>query len=126
MRILVGAFGLYQVAQAAWMTLAPRSFYDAVAAFGTYNDHYIRDVAAFTFGLGAILLISAGRSSWRAPALAVNALAWSAHALNHLWDIGDTDPGYVGVVDFVALAAGALVLAWLAARAATMEERRTR
>jgi hypothetical protein len=37
------------------------------------------------------------------------ALQYGLHALNHLLDIGDADPGWVGPFDFITLAAVAAV-----------------
>jgi hypothetical protein len=48
-------------------------------------------------------------------------LHFAFHGLNHLVDIGDADPESVGVADFVSLALGALLLAWLLARAVREE-----
>lgn len=123
MALFLLLFGLYEVGQAAWMAVGPHSFYEAVGPFGAYNDHYVRDAAALTFGLGAVLLIAARRPSWRAPALAANAIAFGVHAINHLVDIGDADPESVGYIDFVSLTLGAVLLAALAARAAREEAR---
>lgn len=112
------AFGLYQVALGLFMVVAPGTFFEEVGPFGTRNDHYIRDDATFELPLGLLFIVAAGRPSWRVPALAFGTLHWALHSINHLVDIGDADPSWIGVFDFVALAAGTAVLAfllWLAA-----------
>jgi hypothetical protein len=43
---------------------------------------------------------------------------FGAHAVNHLVDIGEAEPEWVGPVDFVVLLAVALVLAYLTVVAA--------
>ena len=51
--------------------------------------------------------LAARRPSWRAPALALVGLQYALHALNHLLDVGDADPSWVGPFDLVSLAVGA-------------------
>jgi hypothetical protein len=48
-------------------------------------------------------------------------LQFALHSINHLVDIADADPGWVGYFDFFALAAATLQLAgliWLASASA--------
>ena len=115
-RTLLLITGLTLVAQALWMFFAPESFYDAAGPFGVYNDHYVRDAATFTFGLGAILVLAAPRPTWRVPALVAVAITFAAHAINHLVDISDADPKSVGYIDFFLLAGTAVLLAGFAKR----------
>lgn len=122
-RALLFALGAAQIALFAWMVISPSSFFDAIAGFGPQNDHYIRDAAMFPLAIGVGLLISASRPSWRVPALAIAAVWYLAHAVNHLIDIGDAEPGWVGPFDFVAILITGLVLAWLAFAAARADAR---
>jgi hypothetical protein len=101
------------------MVLAPRSFYDEIAAYGAYNDHYIRDVATFYLALGAVLLVAVVRESWRVPLLAFTTLQYALHVLNHLWDVADADPEWLGPATVVALALVGALTAWLLRRAPT-------
>lgn len=117
-RAVLLVFGASQLALAAWMIVSPGSFFDAVAGFGTQNDHYIRDVAVLYLAIGVGLLVAATRPSWRFPVLAIAATWYLAHAVNHLFDIGESDPDWVGPADFVALVATGLVLLLLAVLAA--------
>lgn len=73
--------------------------------------------------LGVAMAVAVFRRSWRVGVLGYAALQFAFHALNHLVDIGDADPQSVGVLDFVGLTIGALVLGWLLARAAREERR---
>ena len=41
------AFGVYQVAIALFMAIAPRAFFDSLGPYGHFNRHYLQDVAAF-------------------------------------------------------------------------------
>lgn len=113
MRMALVVAGLSQVGLGVWMIAAPGSFYDAIAGFGPQNDHFIRDAATFHLAAGALLIGAAPRPSWRLPALVLVALWFAAHAINHLVDISESEPGWVGPVDFVALAVGAALFAGL-------------
>ena len=72
-------------------------------------------VGAFVLAYGIALLIAVGRPSWRTPLLAVGALWYAVHALNHLLDIDEARSNGRGIADTVLLALGSAALAWLAA-----------
>lgn len=109
-RTAVTALGLYQLLLGAWMAVAPGSFHRVVAPFGPRNDHDLRDMATWELALAGVALTAARRPAWRVPVLAVAALHFALHALNHLLDVGDADPGWVGPADLAVLAAGAVLL----------------
>jgi hypothetical protein len=117
-RAILTLFGIYQIAQALWMIVSPGSFFDAVAGFGVQNDHFIRDNATFSLAIGVGLLLAVGRPSWRFPVLLVTTVWFAAHTVNHLVDIREADPDWVGPVDFVALLVVSAVLAYLTVVAA--------
>lgn len=110
---LIAVLGAYHLALGALMALAPRRFFDAVATYGAYNDHYIRDVSTVYLALGVLLLAAASRPGWQAPLLAFAALQYALHLVNHLIDIGDADPGWLGPFNAVALALVLALTAWL-------------
>jgi hypothetical protein len=124
-RAVLYILGASQLALAAWMIVSPGSFFDAVAGFGVQNNHYIRDNATFPLAIGVGLLIAAGRPSWRFPVLVVAAVWYLAHAVNHLVDIGESDPDWVGPADFVVILVSGLALLWLALVAARSDVRAT-
>jgi hypothetical protein len=95
---------LNQLALGAWQAIAPGTFFEAVADFGERNDHYLRDVSTLYLALGVALIAAMDRSSWRVPVLFFAALQYGLHSINHLIDIGDADPGWIGPFDFVSLA----------------------
>ncbi len=99
------------------MVLIPRTFFDQFAAYGAYNDHYIRDVATFYLALGAVLVVAVARASWRVPLLAFATVQYALHVLNHLWDVADASPGWIGPANVVSLALIGTVLWWLLRRA---------
>ena len=109
----LGAFGLYFVAISGLMIIAPGTFFTEIGPFGVRNDHYTIDAATFGLALGVGSLVGVNRRAWRVPVLAMITLQFATHALNHLVDISEANPEWVGVADFVGLFIGTLVLAWL-------------
>lgn len=99
----LGILGVTQLLIGVWLAVGPDSFVDEIAAFGPAEHHFLRDIATFQAGIGIALLAAVGRPAWRVPILFA-ALAQSAlHTVNHLFDIGGTDPGWQGPVNFVSL-----------------------
>jgi hypothetical protein len=79
--VLFLAFGL-------WAMIAPASFFDSVAAFEPYNEHFIRDIGAFQIGLGATLLLAALVTTDALTAALVGVgLGAAAHLVPHLVDL---------------------------------------
>jgi hypothetical protein len=113
MRILLIVFALTQLALGLLLWLFPGFFYDEIGPFGARNDHYMGDVATFYLALGAVMLASVRRESWRVPVLAIALAQYTLHALNHLIDIGESDPGWIGPADFASISLGAVLAAWM-------------
>lgn len=109
----IGMLGAISLATGLWMAIAPGSFFDALGPFGARNTHYLRDMATFQLAVGAGLLLAVGRPSWRRPMIAVGAAQALLHTLNHVLDVGDADPSWVGVFDMLTLAATLGLFAWL-------------
>ena len=106
--------GVLFVVLGAWAMAAPESFFDRLAQFEPYNQHFLQDIGAFQIGLGAVLLLA----SWwpRGGALGVALLGVgvgsAAHFVSHLVgiDLGGTpevDLPFFGIVTVVLLVAGA-------------------
>ena len=103
MRIALGILGVTQLAIGLWLAISPDTFVDDIAPYGPADHHFLRDLAAFQGGMGIALLAAVGRPSWRVPVL-FTALAQNAlHTINHLFDIGGTDPSWLGYANFVSL-----------------------
>jgi hypothetical protein len=119
---LVLLAGAGHLALGLMMALAPRSFYEQIGAYPPFNDHYVRDVATFYVALGAVLLVAAGRRRWQVPLLAFATLQYGLHVLNHLLDVGDAEPGWLGPANLIALAAIGAGLLWLLRRAGDAPE----
>ena len=115
MRVVVAALAVFHVGGGLWMVFSPDSFFDVIGQYGLENTHHVGDVGAFVLAYGIALLIAVGRPSWRTPLLAVGALWYAFHALNHLLDIDEARSDGRGIADTVLLALGSAALAWLAA-----------
>jgi hypothetical protein len=113
MRPLLIAFAVVQLITGLLLWLTPSFFYDEIGPFGPRNDHYMADVATWYLALGAALLIAVRRESWRVPVLALALAQYVLHSINHLIDIGEADPSWLGPADFVSLGLGAVLLAWM-------------
>lgn len=53
------AGGIGFVVFGAWAMVGPGSFFEALARFEPYNQHFLQDIGAFQIGLGAVLLLAA-------------------------------------------------------------------
>ena len=111
--VTLAVIGIYLVGLSIFMLIAPGTFFDKVAPIGGRNDHYIRDGATFQLALGILALIAAARREVRLAAVIVIGLQFSLHALNHLIDIDEADPRWLGTANFIGLASGVLVAGWL-------------
>jgi hypothetical protein len=109
----IAVLAAYDLALAVFMAALPHAFFTNVGPFGARNDHYIRDTATFSAAIGAGLLVSLRRPSWRVPMLAVSTVQFALHSVNHLVDIDKAHPAWTGYFDFFALALTTVLLAWL-------------
>lgn len=126
LRLVVAALGAFHVLQGAWQLIAPGSFFDEIGLYGVENTHYVGDVGSFVLAYGIVLLLAAGRPTWRAPLLALGAVWYALHAANHLFDIDEARSDARGIADTVLLAIGAGLLAWLAAASERIRRREGR
>jgi hypothetical protein len=124
MRVILVVIGIYHVATGVLALVDAHAFFDQIGRYGVENDHYIGDVGAFYLGIGIALLVAAQRPGWRIPLLALGALWYGFHALNHAFDVGEARSDARGAFDTVALAIGALVSAYLAWAASRLSQAR--
>jgi hypothetical protein len=115
------ALGLYQLALGLFMVVAPGTFFSELGPFGPRNDHYIRDNASWELALAAGALAAVAWRSWRVPVLALAAVHYALHAINHLVDVDKATPAWIGVADLVLLVIGAGLLVALWRRARTQQ-----
>jgi hypothetical protein len=107
--------GLQFVALGAWAMLAPRSFFETVALFEPYNQHFLQDVGAFQVGLGAVLLLASVGLGADALTVALAGVGVGAalHAVSHIIgrELGgkpETDIPVIVAIAVLTLAAAAL------------------
>jgi hypothetical protein len=110
---LLLVFGVVQLVLGLALWLAPGTFFEEVGPYGARNDHYMGDLATFYLALGAASLVAVVRSRWRVPVLAVALVQYVLHSLNHLIDVGEADPGWLGPANLIAVAATAVLLGWM-------------
>jgi hypothetical protein len=116
MRILLVVFALTQLLTGLLLWLAPGFFHDEVGPFGPRNDHYMGDLATFYLALGAVGLASVRQVSWRVPVLTLSVVAYALHSLNHLIDVGEAEPSWLGPADLALISLSTLLLAWMLRR----------
>ena len=115
--LLVGA-GF--VALGLWAMVAPRAFFEAVARFEPYNQHFLQDIGAFQVGLGAVLILAAAaRADALAAALLGVGVGAAFHTLSHIvgLDLGgnpQTDLPTFALMALLLLGAG--LVRWRHAR----------
>ena len=113
-RFGVAALALYHLVLAALMVFAPGTFFADIGPFGVRNDHYLRDTATFNLAFAVALAVAYRRPSWRTPVPWCVAVQFVLHAVNHLADIGEAHPHWLGPADFVSLSLAAATIVWLA------------
>jgi hypothetical protein len=113
MRALLAAFAALQVVTGALLWLAPGFFHDEIGPFGARNDHYMGDLAAWYLALGAVAFLAISRTTWRVPVLALSFAQYALHSLNHLIDVGEADPEWLGPADLVSLVLVTVLLGWM-------------
>jgi len=107
--------GVTFMAVGVWAMVDPPSFFEAIAAFEPFNQHFVQDLGAFQIGLGAVLLLAGipGRADGLTVALVGVGVGAALHAVSHIVgrDLGgtpQTDIPLFGAMAVLLLAAGAL------------------
>jgi hypothetical protein len=119
---IVGGAGF--VALGLWAMFDPRSFFEAVARFEPYNQHFLQDIGAFQVGLGIVLLLAglSGRADGLTVALIGVGVAATLHTVSHLVgrDLGGVPgrdiPVFAVIAAILLMAGGSR---WRYVRAAT-------
>jgi hypothetical protein len=113
MRALLVVFAAAQVLLGAGLWLTPEFFHDEIGPYGARNDHYMGDLATWYLALGAATLVAVGRTGWRVPVLSLAFIQYALHSVNHLIDVGEADPGWLGPANLVSLVLATLLLGWM-------------
>jgi hypothetical protein len=113
MRALLIVFAAIQVLTGVLLWLTPGFFHDEIGPYGVRNDHYLGDLATWYLALCAALLVAVRRAGWRVPVLAVAFIQYALHSVNHLIDVGEADPGWLGPANLVSIVLATLLLGWM-------------
>ncbi len=107
--------GVTFMAVGVWAMVDPPSFFEAIATFEPYNQHFVQDLGAFQIGLGVVLLLAGvpDRADGLTVALVGVGVGAALHTLSHVVgrDLGgtpQTDIPLFGTLAVLLLAAGAL------------------
>jgi hypothetical protein len=117
-RALLYAFAAVQTAIGALLWLTPGFFFEEIGPYGSRNDHYMGDTATWYLASGAALFVAARRPPWRVPVLFLVAGQYALHSLNHLLDVSEADPAWLGPANLVALLLATVVLGGMLREAA--------
>jgi hypothetical protein len=113
MRLLLIVFAVVQIVLGLLLWLTPGFFHDEIGPYGPRNDHYMGDVATWYLALGGVTLVAVRQFSWRGPVLAFAFAQYALHSLNHLIDVSDADPSWLGPFNLVSLMLATVLLAWM-------------
>jgi hypothetical protein len=113
MKALLALFAAGQLVLGALLWLTPGFFFEEIGPYGERNDHYMGDLAAWYLALGFVGLVALRRESWRVPVLGFAFIQYALHSLNHLIDVGEADPEWLGPANLVSLALTTLLLGWM-------------
>ena len=110
---IVGGAGF--VAIGVWAMVDPRSFFEALAKFEPYNQHFLQDIGAFQVGLGVVLLFAGLSASADVLTVALVGVGVAAalHAVSHvigrdLGGVPERDLPVFAAMGAALLVAGAL------------------
>lgn len=109
-RFIAGLGGAFFVAFGAWAMASPMTFYERLAVWPPFNEHFIHDIGAFQVGLGLALVFALLEKDALLVALGAVGAGQFLHMVMHVMDrdLGGeaSDPFVMGVLA-LALLAGA-------------------
>ena len=113
MKILLVAFAAGQLVLGLLLWLTPGFFFDEIGPYGARNDHYMGDLATWYLALGSVTLVSVRLASWRLPVLVLAFVQYALHSVNHLIDLSEADPEWLGPANLASLAITCVLLGWM-------------
>lgn len=113
MKPLLALFGAAQVVLGLLLWITPGFFFDEIGPYGVRNDHYLGDLATWYLALGALALVAVRRVAWRLPVLALAFIQYALHSVNHLIDVGDAHPKWLGPANLASLVITCVLLGWM-------------
>jgi hypothetical protein len=117
MKLLLALFAAAQLVLGVLLWAAPGFFHDEIGPYGARNDHYMGDLATWYLALGAVTLVAIRQASWRIPVLAFAFLQYALHSVNHLIDVGEAEPSWLGPANLASLIITTLLLGWMVSEA---------
>ena len=106
--MVAAATGAGMVALGLWAMIAPQSFFETIATFKPYNQHFLQDIGAFEIGLGATLLLAGvmPRLASVTVALVGVGIGGAFHAISHVvgMDLGGRPATDIPLFTLVAVA----------------------
>ncbi|MEY2449011.1 MAG: hypothetical protein QOH79_2487 [Acidimicrobiaceae bacterium] len=85
-RLLCVSIGGFFALQGVWAFVAPRSWFDALATFEPFNEHFVHDIGTFQMGIGVAAVVSAFRVKAIVAGLAGLATFQVLHVVSHVID----------------------------------------
>jgi hypothetical protein len=84
--VLAVGVGAGLVALGLWAMVDPQSFFEGIALFEPYNQHFLQDLGALQIGLGAVLLLAGLIPTLDALTVALVGvgIGGALHAVSHL------------------------------------------
>jgi hypothetical protein len=113
MKLLLALFGAAQLVLGLLLWITPGFFFDEIGPYGARNDHYLGDLATWYLALGALALVAVRRAAWRLPVLVLAFIQYALHSVNHLIDVGDAHPKWLGPANLVSLVITCVLLGWM-------------
>jgi hypothetical protein len=109
-RALLAAFAVIQIILGLLLWLTPGWFFEEIGPYGARNDHYMGDLATWYLALGGVALASIRWVSWRVPVLVLAFAQYALHSLNHLIDVGEANPSWLGPANLISLVLATVLL----------------
>ncbi|HEX8206929.1 MAG TPA: hypothetical protein VF587_12790 [Solirubrobacteraceae bacterium] len=113
---VIAVVGASQILFGVVAFLFPGTFYDVVAGYPPYNEHFLMDVGSWQIALGALAVYGARRQDWRIGLLGLLALQYALHAIPHFIHFDDAEKSGQAWFATVALTATAVLLVALLVR----------
>jgi hypothetical protein len=112
-QILLAVFAVGQLVIGLLLWLTPGFFFEEIGPYGVRNDHYMGDLATWYLALGGAALVAVRRPAWRLPVLVLAFVQYALHSVNHLIDVGEAEPEWLGPANLASLVLTCVLLGWM-------------
>jgi hypothetical protein len=112
-QVIVGVNAVTNLLTGLLLLFAPQWFYDNIASFAPYNQHFLGDVGAFILAFGIGLLFAIRQPERHRSLIGAAALGGLVHVGNHLYaDVLEQGATMHWLTNTIPLLVMALALAW--------------